>query len=80
MKLWKKALSVGLSLAMCASMVAPAFAASFADLTNAIATGESVYQEDGTNYNNEASTDETGAVSLKHYEKGRYEENEDTNP
>ena len=36
MKIWKKALSAGLSLALCAGMVLPSFAASFADLQNAI--------------------------------------------
>lgn len=35
-KFFPKALSVGLSLALCAGMVAPAFAASFTDLQNAI--------------------------------------------
>ncbi|MDE6259985.1 MAG: S-layer homology domain-containing protein [Oscillospiraceae bacterium] len=74
MRLWKKTLSVGLSLAMCASMVAPAFAASFADLTNAIATGESVYQEDGTTYKIEASKDaETGAVNVKLHEDVKFD-------
>lgn len=36
MKFLKKTLSVGLSLVLCASMIAPAFAASFADLQDAI--------------------------------------------
>lgn len=35
-KLFPRALSVGLSLALCAGMVLPSFAASFADLQNAI--------------------------------------------
>ncbi|MDE6261320.1 MAG: S-layer homology domain-containing protein [Oscillospiraceae bacterium] len=77
MRLWKKTLSVGLSLVMCASMVAPGFAASFAELQGAINTGKSVYQEDGTTYKIEASTDDTGAVNVKLYEKVKYEENED---
>lgn len=38
-KFFSKALSVGLSLALCAGMVAPAFAASFSELNNAIQGG-----------------------------------------
>ena len=40
MKTLKKVLSVGLSLVMCASMVAPAMAASFTDFQNAIDGGD----------------------------------------
>ena len=72
MRLWKKTLSVGLSLAMCVSMVAPGFAASFADLTNAIATGESVYNEAG-DYKIEAAKDDTGAVNVKLHEDVKFE-------
>ena len=39
-KFFSKALSVGLSLALCATMVAPAFAATFKDIQNAIDSTE----------------------------------------
>ncbi len=77
-KFLPRALSVGLSLALCASMVAPSFAASFTELQKAINTGKSVYQEDGTSYKIEASKDENGAVNVKLHEdvtnaeKGNY--------
>ncbi|MBD5084655.1 MAG: hypothetical protein HDT33_06230 [Clostridiales bacterium] len=69
MKKLSKMLSVVLSLAMCAGMVAPAFAASFTELQSAINTGNSVYGEDG-GYKIEASkNDETGEVNIKLHER-----------
>ena len=81
MKFWKKTLSIGLSLVMCASMVAPGFAASFSELQSAIDTGESVYKEDGITYKIEASKDaETGAVSVKLHEEVKFDtENKNEN-
>ncbi|MDE7170724.1 MAG: hypothetical protein K2O11_02465, partial [Oscillospiraceae bacterium] len=74
MKKLSKILSVGLSLVMCASLVAPSFAASFGELQGAIDTGESVYKEDGTTYKIEASkNEETGAVNVKLHEEVKYE-------
>ena len=46
-KQFKKVLSMGLSLVMCASLTVPAFAASFADLNNAIEGAGGVDLEDG---------------------------------
>lgn len=69
MKKLSKILSVGLSLAMCASMVTPGFAASFTELQGAINTGNSVYQDDGETYKIEASKDDTGAVKVTLHEK-----------
>ena len=71
MKKLSKILSVGLSLAMCVSMVAPGFAASFSELQSAIDTGESVYNEAG-GYKIEASKDDAGAVSVKLHEDVEY--------
>lgn len=68
-KFFPRALSVGLSLAMCAGMVAPAFAASFKELQDVIDTKESLYAKDDEGNN----TDEVrigydgGTVTL--YEK-----------
>ena len=47
MKKLSRILSVGLSLVMCASMVAPGFAAGFADLQNVIDTKTSLKGDDG---------------------------------
>ncbi|MBD5098880.1 MAG: S-layer homology domain-containing protein, partial [Clostridiales bacterium] len=52
MKKLNKILSVGLSLAMCVSMVAPAFAASFDDLQMAINGGAPYNQETGADLGN----------------------------
>lgn len=52
-KFFKKALSVGLSLTLCAGMVAPAFAANFTDLQNVI-DGNGAYQ--GTEITREENT------------------------
>lgn len=43
MRIFKKVLAVGLSLAVCSSLVAPAFAASFSDLNSAIGGGDGYY-------------------------------------
>lgn len=56
-KYFQKALSVGLSLALCAGMVAPGFAATFGELQGAIDSGNSVYK-DGYSENNKAEKDE----------------------
>ena len=48
MKFLKKTLSVGLSLALCASMVAPGFAASFSELQGVIDNQQSLYGENDT--------------------------------
>lgn len=45
MKIFNKALAVLLALALCCSMAAPAFAASFADLSNAISDKDSYYRD-----------------------------------
>ena len=67
MKKLSKILSVGLSLALCANMVAPALAATFSELQSAIDTGESVYNDEG-GLKIEASKDDTGAVNVKLHE------------
>ncbi|MDE6260970.1 MAG: hypothetical protein K2M42_08965, partial [Oscillospiraceae bacterium] len=86
MKFWKKTLSVGLSLAMCASMVAPALAATLDDLQTAIG-GESVYQ-DGQNADSttegadkfkiESSVDEDGKVNVTLWEDVEYDRKDGT--
>ena len=73
MKKLNKILSVGLSLVMCASMVAPGFAASFTDLQNAIDTGEDQYNDAG-NISIGASKDDAGAVNVTLYEDVTFEE------
>ncbi|MBD5099207.1 MAG: hypothetical protein HDT35_06645, partial [Clostridiales bacterium] len=78
MKFWKKTLSVGLSLVMCASMVAPAFAASFTDLQNAIDTGKNQYNTDTGNISIEASKDEEGKVNITLREDVEYDQKDDT--
>ncbi|MBD5129918.1 MAG: hypothetical protein HDT43_08345, partial [Ruminococcaceae bacterium] len=78
MKKLSKILSVGLSLVMCASLVAPSFAASFSELQWAIDTGESVYHEDGTTYKIEASKDDAGAVNVKLHEDVVFDADKDT--
>ncbi|MDE6261321.1 MAG: hypothetical protein K2M42_10770, partial [Oscillospiraceae bacterium] len=77
MKKLSKILSVGLSLVMCASMVAPGFAASFADLQNAIDTGEDQYNDAG-NISIGASKDDAGAVNVTLYEKVVFDAGKDT--
>ena len=71
-KFFPRALSVGLSLALCAGMVLPSFAASFADLNKAITTGESQYNSETQQVSIEASKDEKGAVSVKLHEDVEY--------
>ena len=56
-KHFQRALSVGLSLALCAGMVAPGFAATFGELQGAIDSGNSVYK-DGYSDEKQGSTDE----------------------
>lgn len=77
MKKLSKILSVGLSLVMCASLVAPSFAASFTDLQNAIDTGENQYNATG-DISIEASKDDTGTVNVKLHEKVTFDEKTDT--
>ena len=62
-KQFKKVLSMGLSLVMCASLTVPAFAASFADLNNAI---------DG---NNDTDVNKFSDNGKDYYGYGRNEEN-----
>lgn len=58
----QKALSVGLSLTLCASLVVPSFAATFTDLKNVIDTGEAYVSENG---GIAVSTDEDGTRNIK---------------
>ena len=63
MNIWKKALSVGLSLALCAGMVMPAFAASFSELNGAISgSGNGTF---GANQDIRASTGEDGVRNVE---------------
>lgn len=57
----QKALSVGLSLTLCAGLVVPSFAASFTDLKNVIDTGEAYESEKG---GIAVSTDENGTRNI----------------
>ena len=85
-KFFPRALSVGLSLALCASMVLPSFAASFADLQNAIDgksdTAETQFTaEDGsTRYGYGDKNEETGKYGIEAWTEGdtrKVELNED---
>lgn len=57
MKVWKRALSVGLSLALCAGLAAPGFAATFTELQDAIDNGTS-YFKDGVTEETKSGIDE----------------------
>ena len=86
-KLFPRALSVGLSLALCAGLVAPALAAAtFNDLQGAITNGTSVYQDgkneasEGTGaekYKIEASKDADGKVSVTLHDDVEYSGEDD---
>lgn len=77
MKIWKRGLSVGLSLVMCAGLVAPGFAASFAELQGAIngagdAAGNQFTAEDGTTrYGYGAKDGETGKYEIEAWDGTR---------
>ena len=62
-KIFPKALSVGLSLALCAGMVAPAFAATFGELNEAISS-----EKDGTFGANEDIIASTGDDGVRNVE------------